>query len=327
MNAVSSSIARFVRARVMLSGLVVAIAVLMFTIPDFMSLGNLNNLLVQVADLVIVACGMTFVVLNGGIDFSVTSIIAFGSVCGSLVMSGDRGILAGSPWATPVAILVILAVGLAIGVVNGLSVILLKMPSFIVTLATQTFFSGLAVVAAGATTIYYLPDSFNRIGSGTVLGLPLTLWLAVATIVVTHFLLSRTAFGQKVYLVGTNPHTAYISGINTKRVIFMLFIISGLAAAVACIVMTSRLQAGSPGLANNMFIDIIACIIIGGNNIAGGEGRIGNTVIGAIFITVLGNSLNLLGVTWFLIMIIKGVLIVGSVLLCSKLSANSLANG
>ena len=309
----------------MLSGLIVAIVILMLAIPDFTTWGNLNNLMLQVADLVIVACGMTFVVLNGGIDFSATSIIAFGSICGALVMSGDRGILPGSPWATPVAILVILAVGLIIGVINGLSVIFLKMPSFIVTLATQTFFSGLAVVFAGATTIYALPDSFNYIGSGYFLRLPLTLWLAIIVIAISHFVLNRTAFGQKVYLVGTNPRTAFISGINTRWVIFCLFLISGFAAALACIVMTSRLQAGSPGLATNMFIDIIACIIIGGNNIAGGEGKISNTVVGAIFIVVLGNCLNLLGVTWFLIMIIKGVLIVGSVLLCSKLSTKSVS--
>ncbi len=309
----------------MLSVLVVAIAFLMLIVPDFMTAGNMHNLLLQVSDLVIVACGVTFVVLNGGIDFSVTSIIAFGSVVGALVMSGDRGLLPDSPWGTPLAILAMLLVGLLVGLINGLSVVFLKMPSFVVTLATQTFFSGLAVVASKTTTIYALPDSFTAIGSGTFLTLPVTMWLAAATIAASPFVLSKTSFGQKVYLIGTNPRTAYISGLRTKRVICTLFLISGLCAGIACVVMTSRLQAGSPGLASNMFIDIIACIIIGGNNIAGGEGSIGNTVIGAIFITVLGNSLNLLGVTWFLIMIIKGSLIVLSVLLAAKLSAGAAA--
>ena len=309
----------------MLLVLVVAITVLMLVIPDFMTTGNMHNLLLQVSDLVIVACGMTFVVLNGGIDFSVTSVISFGSVIGALIMSGERGILPDSPWSTPLAILAMVTIGLLVGLLNGLSVIFLKMPSFIVTLATQTFFSGLAVVAAKATTIYELPDSFTAIGTGSFLKLPVTMWLAVATVAVTHFVLGKTSFGQKVYLVGTNPRAAYISGLRSRRVICILFLISGLCAGLACIVMTSRLQAGSPGLANNMFIDIIACIIIGGNNIAGGAGSIGNAVIGAIFITVLGNSLNLLGVSWFLIMIIKGSLIVLSVLLVSKLSTGSAA--
>ncbi len=129
-----------------------------------------------------------------------------------------------------------------------------------------------------------------------------------------------------MYLVGTNPNSAYISGLQTRRIICWLFLISGLCAAVASVVMTSRLQAGSPGLATNMFIDIIACIIIGGNNIAGGAGSIGNAVVGAVFITVLSNALNLMGVTWYLIMIIKGFLIVLSVLLCAKLSADASAS-
>ncbi len=170
-----SSLWGYLRARVMLSVLVVAIIVMMAVIPDFMTSGNMYNLLLQISDLVIVACGVTFVVLNGGIDFSVTSIIAFGSIMGALVMSGDNGWLAGSSWATPAAIAVMLLVGLLVGLINGLSVIFLKMPSFIVTLATQAFFSGLAVVASNAKTIYDLPPSFTAIGTSTILGMPVTM--------------------------------------------------------------------------------------------------------------------------------------------------------
>lgn len=277
-------------------------------VPNF-DFGNFVNILVQSSYLIIVSCGVMFVVLNGGIDFSCTSIMALASVFGAKIMSETVGVMAGSPMAIPVALAVMIAIGLVVGVVNATAVVTFKMPSFIVTLATMGIGSGVAVWYTTSDTIGFLPESFIHLGSGSLFHVPIPIIFAVAVVFLLNFLLSKTLFGRQVYAIGTNPRTATVSGLPVRRVIFKLFLISGFCASLSGILETARLQAGVPGLGANAFIDIIASVIIGGTSTFGGSGRVMGMVSGVLLITIINNTLNLLNINWVIISIIKGLII------------------
>lgn len=283
-------------------------------VPHFCTVYNLKNYLLQSADLLIISCGLTFVVLNGGIDFSVTSVLTLGSVLGAYIMALSP--LAGSPaLSIPVAILAMMAVGLLVGLVNGLSVTRLRMPSFVATLATQLIVLGLAVqfasLVSDTASIAGLPEAFFVLGGeGRYFFVPIL--IAFSVWLFSHWLLARTIFGKRVYAIGVNPKASFISGVPVKKTIVQLMIISGLFAGIASIVATARNQVGMPSLGDKMFLTTIASVIVGGTSTSGGFGGMGKTLLGVLFITLLNNAMNLLGVGWEVIMIVLGALIVVS---------------
>lgn len=283
-------------------------------VPHFFTLYNLKNYLLQSADLLIISCGLTFVVLNGGIDFSVTSVLALGSVVGAYIMALSP--LAGVPaLSIPVAILVMMGIGVLVGWINGLSVVKLKMPSFVATLATQLIVLGLAVqfasMVSNASTISGLPEAFFILGGeGKFFFVPIV--IAFSMCLFSHWLLKRTLFGKRVYAVGVNPLTSFISGIPVRKTILTLMMISGVFAGVACVIATARNQVGMSSLGDKMFLTTIASVIVGGTSTAGGFGGVHKTLLGVLFITLLNNAMNLLGVGWYTIMITLGGLIVVS---------------
>lgn len=283
-------------------------------VPHFCTIYNLKNYLLQSADLLIISCGLTFVVLNGGIDFSVTSVLTLGSVLGAYIMALSP--LAGSPaLSIPVAILAMMAVGLLVGLVNGLSVTRLRMPSFVATLATQLIVLGLAVqfasLVSDTASIAGLPEAFFVLGGeGRYFFVPIL--IAFSVWLFSHWLLARTIFGKRVYAIGVNPKASFISGVPVKKTIVQLMIISGLFAGIASIVATARNQVGMPSLGDKMFLTTIASVIVGGTSTSGGFGGVGKTLLGVLFITLLNNAMNLLGVGWEVIMIVLGALIVVS---------------
>ncbi len=279
-------------------------------VPNFLTPFNLQNFVLQGIDIAIVAIGVTFVVLNGGIDFSSTAILSLGSVTGAYIMA--KSPLAGTPWAIPLGILGTIAIGAIVGSINGFSVVVFKMPSFIATLATMMVANGVAVyftsIVSETAAINGLPSAFFVVaGSSHHLYIPIILTLVIAG--VTHWLLTYTIFGRRVYATGTNPKTSFVSGIPVKKVIFTLMLISGLLAGVEAVYATARNLSGLPSLGDKVFIDIIAAIIIGGTSIFGGSGGIKQTMYGVIFITLLNNVVNLLGVDWTIISLLKGVLV------------------
>jgi ribose/xylose/arabinose/galactoside ABC-type transport system permease subunit len=266
---------------------------------------NLTNMLVQCADLIILACGMTFVFMNGGIDFSVTATLALGSIFGAKVMT-----MPGSPLALSVlGVLVMLGIGIGIGALNGLTVTRLRMPSFIATMATQLIFAGLALWYTQSATIGGLPKPFLLIGRGAVFGIQMPVFIMFAVVAITAFVLHRTVLGRYIFSVGTNHRTSLISGIPVKKTIFTLFLFSGGLAAISGIIMTSRSGAGMPALGKGMLMDIVGAVVIGGTAVTGGSGSILGTAVGAALIIVLNNSLNLLGIEWYVINALKGVMI------------------
>jgi ribose/xylose/arabinose/galactoside ABC-type transport system permease subunit len=283
----------------------------MLFVPYFCSVGNLRNYLLQSSDLLIISCGLTFVVLNGGIDFSVTSILTLGSVVGAYIMALSP--LSPTPSISiPVAITVMTGIGLLVGTLNGLAVTRLKMPSFVATLATQLIIGGLAVqftsMVSTTSSIAGLPEGFFVLGGeGRFFFVPILIALSVWLF--SWWLLERTLFGKRVYAIGVNPKASFISGLPVKRTIFLLMVISGALAGLASVIATARNEVGMSSLGDKMFLTTIASVIVGGTNTSGGHGGVMRTLLGVLFITLLNNALNLLGVGWYTMMIVLGGLI------------------
>jgi ribose transport system permease protein len=281
--------------------------------PGFTSPENLTNILASLLPLLVVATGQTFVMVAGGIDLSVTSIIALSSVTGALLMNGDTGPLAGSALAVPGGILVMLAVGGAVGAFNGLAITRVNMPPFIVTLTTMMFFSGFAIWLTQSKTIYNLPPTFNAMGGRILFSSLVTLWIAV----LAHLVLSRSLFGRWLYAIGHKASAAAVSGVPVLRVTLLVYVISGLCGAVASILYTGRLETGSPVTGQKILLDVIGATVIGGTSLYGGKGKVLWTFFGVLFLTLIDNSLNLLNLSHFAIMMVKGAVILLAALIDS----------
>jgi ribose/xylose/arabinose/galactoside ABC-type transport system permease subunit len=283
--------------------------------PGFASPGNLWNILIACLPLLMLATGQTVVLVTGGIDLSVTGIIGLGSIVGALVMGGDHGWLAGNPAAMPVGIVAMLATGALVGFFNGACIAWLRMPAFMVTLTAMMFFTGLAVWLAknvgNAETIYNLPPSFLALGHHPWVAA----LLALLAVVFAQLLLARTLLGRWIYSVGHSPRTSQISGVPVGGVTVSAYVISGLFAAMAAILLTARLETGSPNHGKALLLDIIGAAVIGGTSLFGGKGKVLWTVYGVLFLSLLGNGLNLLNLSDFLITIIKGAVILVASLL------------
>ncbi len=270
--------------------------------PGFTAPGNFENLLTTLLPLFVVAVGQTVVLIGGGIDLSVTSTIALCSIAGATVMNDDRGWLAGHPMAAPVGIATMLVVGALVGGFNGLAITWFRMPPFIVTLTSMMFFSGLAIWLTQSKNIGNLPPSFNLIGSSLWMALPLTVLLGGGA----HFLLSRTLAGRWLYAVGHNAETARISGVPVQGVLVGSYITGGLCAAAASVLYTGQAESGSPVLGQRLLLDVIGATVIGGTSLFGGKGKILWTLFGVLFLKLIDNSLNLLDLSYFTIMMVKG---------------------
>lgn len=283
--------------------------------PGFASPDNLWNILVFCLPLLVLATGQTLVLITGGIDLSVTASIGLSSVVGALVMGGDQGWLRGSAMAAPAAIAAMLATGALVGFLNGACIAWLRMPAFMVTLTAMMFFNGLAIwlakKAVNAESIYNLPAAFLAFGHQAWLAVLLTALAAVAA----HLLLARTLLGRWLYAVGHNPRASLISGVPVGGVTVSAYVLSGLFAALTSILLTARLETGSPNHGKALLLDVIGAAVIGGTSLFGGKGKVLWTVYGVLFLSLLGNGLNLLNLSDFMITIIKGVVILVAALL------------
>jgi ribose/xylose/arabinose/galactoside ABC-type transport system permease subunit len=279
----------------------------------FASTGNLANILSSMLPLLVLATGQTLVLITGGIDLSVTAVIALASVTGAMVMTGDGGALAGSPLAATAGIVVMLAIGAAIGLLNGAIITVFRMPPFIVTLTAMMFFSGFAIWLTKSKSIYNLPAGFLMFGKQVWL----TVAVALAVAVIAHLALARTLFGRWLYAIGHNARTALVSGVPVNRTLVLTYVACGLCAGVAAVLITGRLETGSPVHWRNNLLDIIGATVIGGTSLYGGKGKVVWTVFGVLFLTLIDNSLNLLNLAFFTIMMVKG----GVILLAAVLDA------
>ena len=279
--------------------------------PGLTSSDNLLSVLANLSPLLVVALGQTLVLIVGGIDLSVTSTIALTSVVGALAMNRDTGWLAGSPTAAPVAVLVMLGLGGIIGAANGFAVTRLRMPPFMVTLTAMMFLSGFAIWLTQSRNIGNLPVAFTGVGSRPALALSLAGVLAL----LVHLILERSFYGRWLRAVGFNPRTARVSGVPVEGVVTAAYVASGVLAGAASVLYTGRLETGSPVLGQRILLDVIGAAVIGGTSLFGGKGRVSWTLSGVLFLTLLDNALNLLGLSHFTIMMVKGPVILLAALL------------
>lgn len=282
--------------------LLIFIAVLILTTNDFLTLTNLDNLIRQVAVFAILSVGQLFVILTGGIDLSVGSILGLSGGVTALMLASGVPI--------PITILVGLLAGLAIGLVNGVLVTRLKLPPFIATLGMLGVARGLVLLWTSAKTIAPLPDAFNTIANGFILGLPSLFWILILVTIVAAFVLGRTVFGRYVYAVGSNTESARLSGVPVNLVLLAVYSISGLLAGFAGVLTTSRLGAGIPTAGTGYELQAIAGAVIGGASLSGAKGRTIGAVLGALIMGLLANGGNLLAIDPFYLQIAIGLLII-----------------
>ncbi len=278
--------------------------------PGFASWSNLQTILGYALPLLVVSVGLTLVLIIGGIDLSVTSIIALASVVGGKIMSADEGWLGGSVLAVPAGVLAMLLVGAVIGAVNGFAVTTCRIPAFIATLTTMMFVSGLAIWFTLSRKFGGLPTSFVMLGQKLWLVMAITsvaIWLA-------HVALSRTLYGRWLYAIGHNARAAIVSGVPVERVTFFTYVVSGLFAGLAAILFTAGLETGNPEMARDNLLDVVGAVVIGGTSLYGGKGCVIGTVFGVLFLALVDNSLNLVGLNFYTITMVKGGVILAAAL-------------
>jgi ribose transport system permease protein len=281
-------------------------AVFAFLAPSFLSFDNFVNVALSIAVIGILAVGMTFVILTGGIDLSIGSVVALAGVAAAILTVKSGSVIAGFAAAIGIALLC--------GCFNGLFTAYLKIPAFIVTLAVMTIARGLAFIFSEGRSIGDLPDNFSRLGKFSIFGIPASVLIMLAAFAVGWFLLSQTRFGRYVYAVGGNAEASFLAGINTKSIIFWVYVLNGLLVGIAAVVLSSRLGAGVPNSGVQYELDVIAAVVVGGTSLTGGRGSVAATFFGAVFIGVLNNGLNLSGIDPYLQKIALGTVILLAVL-------------
>lgn len=291
-------------------GTLVAILALLFivltiTTKGFLTPDNLSNLVRQTAVYGIVALGMTFVIISGGIDLSVGSMVGFSGIIVSMMMKGGYSI------SLSIAIAIILSV--LFGVLNGVMIHDGKVPPFIATLGTMAVLRGATMLISSARMVSGLPKPFLNFSQMTIFGIPSLFVVWVIITIICAFIMSKTIFGRNVYAIGSNVEVARLSGINIRINTYAIYGVCALLSAIAGILMTSRLANGIPTGGTGYELDAIAAAVVGGASLSGAEGTIVGTVLGALIMATLRNGGNLLGIDPFVLQILIGFLIVAAV--------------
>lgn len=303
----------FAKENTMLFFLIALFVLSLIFVPRFATVGNLKNVLIQISINALIATGMTFVILSDGIDLSVGSVAALAGIAGAALikMMPDAGIF--------LSIIVILATSIAVGgicgFINGFCIARLNVPPFIATLAMMNVARGLAYVFTNAKPIFGLPESFGWVGLRSLGPIPVTIILMILVLVFAYVILSQTCFGRYVYAVGSNKEVAKLSGINITKIKFSVYIICGMLAALAGVVLASKLQNGQATAATGYELNAIAAVAMGGTSMSGGRGGMIQTVFGLFVIGIINNALSLLGVSSYWQTIAMGVIILIAVVI------------
>ena len=279
--------------------------------PAFLKTTNIMNILRQTSVNGIVAVGMTFVIILAGIDLSVGSVIALAAViAASFAHPGDYPLI--------VPVIAGLATGGLCGFINGFVIAKRKIAPFIMTLAMMTIARGAALVYTNGRPVIELSDSYNKIGGSYFLGIPIPVIIFIIIILIGWIILSKTVFGRHVYATGGNKTAAELSGIITGKITVWVYTIAGLLAGLAGIVLSSRVMSGSPATGQGYELDAIAAVVIGGTKLTGGVGSVSGTVIGVLIIGVMNNGLDLLNVSSYWQLVVKGIIILLAVVVEKK---------
>jgi ribose transport system permease protein len=271
--------------------------------PRFLSAGNLAGVARQTAVITIMAMGMTVVMVSGGIDLSVGSVMALAGVSGALVMAGGGNVAVG--------IVTAIATGTVCGLLNGGAVALLRIPPFIVTLGAMGIYRGLVLLVTDGTAVVGVPPSFGYLAEGNLLGvIPVPLLIVASVALATHFLLVRTQPGRYCYAIGSNVEAARYAGVRVSRYQVFFYALLGLLTGLAGSIESARLVTGQPTAGEGYELRVIAAVVIGGGSLAGGQGTVVGTLIGSLIMGVLANGANLLGISSFAQQVVIGAVIV-----------------
>ncbi|MBP5277762.1 MAG: ribose ABC transporter permease [Prevotella sp.] len=301
-----------------LVALLLMIIAMMFLSDHFATSDNLFNVLRQVSVNVCISVGMTMVILTGGIDLSVGSILALaGAVAAGLTRDGlsfpGADLFVGFTfWG---GILAALLIGALLGWINGVMITTFKVPPFIATLGMLTIARGLTMLYTGGFPITGLGKGFEYVGTGWFLGIPMPVWIALIVVIVFAFIMRHTIFGRYIYAIGGNERASLISGIKVNKVKLIVYTLAGTLAGLAGLLVTARLDSAQPNAGVSYELDSIAAVVIGGTSLSGGKGSVIGTIIGALIIGVLNNGLVLLGVSPFWQQVIKGIVILAAVII------------
>ena len=291
-------------------GLVVIVVfiLILFTAinPIFLSTNNMLNVLRQVSMLGIVAVGVTCIMVAGGIDISVGSMLSLINVTAAILMIN----LGVNPF---IASICAILVGGLLGLINGLIITNLDVPPLIETLAMMTVFRGVSFILTDGLPIYGFPDSFSVIGQGYVLGIPIPVIIMAVVIFFGYYVLNKTYFGRHLYAIGGNEEAAIYSGIDVIKTKLMVYAGSGLLAGVAGIILLSRISSGQPNTGQGFEMDVVTAVVLGGVSISGGQGNIFNVLMGVIIMGLLSNGMVIIGVSEYYQWIVKGLVLVGAV--------------
>ncbi|MGI6152991.1 MAG: ABC transporter permease [Christensenellaceae bacterium] len=284
----------------------VMVVVMAFANSNFMSVANWQNIMRQMSVNGLLAIGVTFIILTGGIDLSIGSIVGFAGIMTALVAQNHE-----LPLIVP--LLVGCACGAGLGAVNGLLVGFLRIPAFITTLGMVSIARGLTFIMCDARPVAKLMPAFLEIGKGNVGGIPIPMIILIVCFVIASIVLYKMRYGRYIYAIGGNREAAITSGLKVRVLEMSTYLIAGLMAGLAAIVYTSRVTSGLPQAGEGYELDAIAASVIGGVSLSGGEGKLWGTLIGAVILAVIQNALDIMVVSSYYQLIIKGALIVGAV--------------
>jgi len=273
--------------------------------PHFLTAINLASVARQTAVINIMALGMTLVIITGGIDLSVGSMLAISGLFGTMAIK------AGQP--AFIAIAIGIGCGMLCGLLNGLMITRLRISPFIVTLGTLEAYRGLALVISKGLPVHEIPDSFSYLGDGNLLGVPFSLWVLAVCALLMHFILENTKLGRYSFAIGSNQAAAYYAGVPIKFHLTSVYLIAGGLAGLAGMVEASRLMTGQPTAGQGYELQAIAAVVIGGGSLQGGEGSVIGTLIGAFIIGLLSNGSDLLGINPYWQQVTIGVVIIAAV--------------
>lgn len=291
------------REQMVLLTIIVLFSIIMsFASPYFLRLSNIINIVQYVSVYGITAIGMTMVILTGGINLSVGGTLALSAwVCAFSILQGV---------AWPIACLICLVIGLAVGLVNGIAVAKIGIPPLIATLALEQITRGLQLVFSKGKPLYGFPEAFLEFGAGRVMGIPMPVIWTLLLFIIFSWFLARTTFGRTIYAVGGNPVATRIAGINNSKVIILVYIMAGLFASFAGLILISRMDSAPAAIAQGLDMQAITACVIGGASVTcGGKGRLIGTFLGIIMMGLIQNSLDLLNVSAYYQMFVQGVVI------------------
>lgn len=286
--------------------LIVLVAFFAIMTDSFLVTKNILNILRQVAVLSILSVGMTFVIISGGMDLTVGSLLGLtGVICAKLLVEANM--------APALAILITLLIGAVFGTITGILIVMLRVSAIVVTLGMMTVARGIAFIISGGLPIYKIPESVVTIGQGYLAGIPIPVVIMLVTVIFAGFILNRSYYGRYIYAIGGNVEAARLAGVSVDKITVSLYSISGFLAGIAGTILMARISSGAPASGTGMEIEVVTAVVIGGVSVTGGKGKISGAFLGALIIGVLGTGLTIMNIGEYYQQVIKGLVLIMAV--------------